>query len=466
MSNKLNYEITGVIKTMAHDGSGLMPRPLGKPYLVYHTIPGEEVVALTQKRDKKGIKAELQKVIKPSPHRVEPVCPMVKLCGGCKWQHISYEHQLVIKKGLIEQAFATKQIELPTFSVVRGENKLFYRNRMDFMFGRNGELGLKEAGRWWSVIDLPKCFLMSEESNEILSRLRIWTRASGLPFWDNKKYTGFFRALIIREGKNTNERLVMLVTNKADDQKTKNLISSLPEVLGDLATSIVWGINDQTTDLSIANEIIPIKGNPWLEEIINGIRYKISPCSFFQTNSDMAAQLQNTVLEFVKPAGKNIADLYCGAGFFSLALVKAGAKNVIGVEADEAGIQAAKQNAELNNVGVLESWSGGLPVRSPAKAGVVEFVTAKIEDYFKDKKLAAGFDMIILDPPRAGLHPKVIETLLEVLPPEIVYVSCNFNRLAEELPKFLEHYKIADFRALDLFPQTPHVEAVIKLIKK
>lgn len=455
MPTKINQTVSGIITSLTEGGGGVIERPKSKPYLVYHTIPGEEVVALTKRRDKKGFRAELQEVLKPSEHRNLPLCPHAKTCGGCKWQHVAYQHQLAIKKDWIKQAFAEKKISLPEFSITSGGKIFFYRNRMDFMFGWRGELGLKEAGRWWSTIDLKKCFLMSEESNEILKRVRAWTRASGLPFWDNKKYTGLWRALIVREGKNTGERLVILVTNKVTDKKTKDFISSLPEALGSLATSVIWGINEKITDLSLADEIIALKGNLWLEETINNLRYKISPCSFFQTNSEMAAKLQETVLEFAAPKEKNIADLYCGAGFFSLALVRAGAKKVVGVEADTAGIETAEENKKMNNNGMTKHQNDE----------ALKFQAAKIEDYFKNKNLATGFGVVVLDPPRAGLHPRVIETLLEVLPPEIVYVSCNFRRLVEELPKFLEHYEITAFRALDLFPQTPHVEAVVKIEK-
>jgi len=456
MANKLNQQITGTIEKLNREGGGVIPRPIGKPYIVYHTLPDEEVLALTHKKDKTGIFAELKEVIKASPFRTEPKCPYVQRCGGCIWQHINYKHQLELKKELIQKTFSEKQIDLPEFSIIDGENKFFYRNRMDFMFGKNGELGLKEAGKWWSIIDLQKCFLMSEESNEILSLVREWTRTSNLPFWDNKKHEGFFRALVIREGKNTGERLIMLVTNKPKNDEEKKSVHSITQPLHHFATSIVWGINERLTDLSLADEIIPLKGEPYLHEEINGIKYRISPNSFFQTNSEMAAKLQDTVLEFASPIKeKNIADLYCGAGFFTLALARAEAARVIGIEADEAGIVAAKVNTELNSEEVVK-W----------RSGEVSFLAVKIEDYFKDQSLAEGFDTIILDPPRAGLHPKVIETLLKVLPKKIVYVSCNFSRLTEELPSFLEHYQISDFRALDLFPQTPHVEVVVILAKK
>ena len=445
MANKLQKIIEGSINSLTSGGGGIINRLIGKPLLVYHTIPNEVVKVLTKSRKKEGILAELQEVIEASPFRVVPQCPLAGQCGGCKWQHIDYLQQLTIKKELIQKTFAAKQISLPDFTIVCGEKELFYRNRMDFMFCRNGELGLKEAGRWWAVVDLPECFLMSKEANEILSRLRVWTKNSGLPFWDNKKHEGFWRAAVIREGKNTGERLVAIITNR--NPEAEKLIKELSDVIGDLTTSIVWGINERITDLSDADEIISIKVNPWLIEEINGLKYQIAPCSFFQTNSDMAKKLQDTVLELVEPKNKTVADFYCGAGFFSLALVKTGAKKVVGVEADMAGIAAAKNNARINNL----------------KA---DFFAAKIEDYFKDETIAQNFNTIILDPPRAGLHPKVIEILLKTLPSTIVYVSCNFSRLAEELSKFLEFYSIANFRALDLFPQTPHVEVVIKLVKK
>lgn len=446
MAVKLNQIFTGNVNHLSSDGYGVIDLPTGKSILVQNTIPGEEVVVLTKNKTKNGVKAEVIENKKPSPHRVLPLCPYFGLCGGCRWQHIVYEQQLVFKKELIEKTFSKQKISLPEIKIIPCPQPYFYRNRMDFMFGQNGELGLKEANRWWSVIDLSECFLMSEETNEILSRLRVWTKMTGLPFWDNKKQTGFFRALIIREGKNTGERLIMLVTNKTGEEKIKKTIFSLSETVGDLATSIIWGTSERITDLSLADETFVIKGQPYLEEIINGLRYRIAPCSFFQTNSIMAAELQKTVMEFVAPEKtEKIMDLYCGAGFFSLALAKAGAE-VIGIEADTKAIDAAKINANLNNLSV-------------------NFIAAKIEDYFKDHD-STNWTKIILDPPRAGLHPRVIETLIKNKPQKIIYVSCSYQHLVKELPIFLKDYEIKQATALDLFPQTPHVELILKLVKK
>ncbi len=312
---------------------------------------------------------------------------------------------------------------------------------MDYVFDTDGRLGLKEPGRWWSVIDLSTCLLLSKKTAEILQRIRNWTRGTGLPFWNNKTYEGFFRYLVIREGKNTGQRLVLVTTSTPPDSvSTQKIMEELPTVLGDLATSVLWGVNPHITDLSIPETISPLAGKPYLEEEINGLRYRIAPGSFFQTNTRMAARLQQTVKEFCQPLEeKSIVDLYCGAGFLTCSL--SGARRLVGVEIDPLAIEAAKENANLNGI-------------------TAEFHAEKSEAY---DWTSACPQTVILDPPRSGLHPDVIKTLRRVVPASIVYVSCNYQRCAQELPLLLDRYRLTKAHALDLFPHTPHVELVLLL---
>ncbi len=376
-------------------------------------------------------------------HKIQPRCPYADTCGGCSWQHIASDFQPKIKREAVQDAFDSANIEARVSAVEPCPLPFYYRNRMDYVFGKNGELGLKASGHWWETLDLNTCFLLSKEAPEILELVRVWTRASGLPFWNVKTHQGFFRYLVMREGKNTHERLIMLVVSNqhelSDEQRT-----ALSIVLKPFATSLLIGVNETITDLSIPQRTEMLYGEPFLHELVNGFRYRIEPASFFQTNTVMAEKLQDTVCALAGDLkNKIVLDLYCGAGFFSLALARH-AKKVIGIELDQKAIEAARVNAQLNSI--LNA----------------EFFASKVEsfDFAREQP-----HVVILDPPRAGLHPSVIETLLKALPDRIVYVSCKYSKLVEELPKFLNAYKLEEVRALDLFPQTPHVEVVVSLKK-
>lgn len=378
----------------------------------------------------------------PPEHRIQPLCPYAGVCGGCAWQQIDMETQREEKRRMVQEAFDAAKIEAKIPPVLGNDQHFHYRNRMDYCFGRDGQLGLKTSGRWWETLDLQTCFLLSPETPEILQRVREWTKSTGLTFWDVRTHEGFFRYLVIREGKHTNERLIMLIVSD-QAELTAEQKKQFVELLDDKATSILIGVNDRITDLSIPSRTETLKGDPWLHEVVNGIRYRIQPASFFQTNTTMAAVLQNTVIDFCGQIDKKfVMDLYCGAGFFTLALAKAGAKT-IGVEIDAAAIDAAHLNAGLNTL-------------------TAEFVASKAEEY--DWK-AKQPDVVIIDPPRAGLHPSVLATLTRALPERIIYVSCKYQRLLQELPELLLNYRLAEVRVLDLFPQTPHVEVVCQLIR-
>ncbi len=451
---KLLQQISGTIETLASEGSGVISRPEGKPYLVYNTIPGETVNATVVKRTGDGHRARLDDVVESSSDRVMPHCPYAGTCGGCKWQHIDYTRQLGEKLKRLQSVFTVAGVPCPTESVVPCPDQYFYRNRMDFVFGRDGELGLKLPDRWWATLDLKTCFLLSEESVGIVNDVRAWAKSTGLPFWNNKTHEGFFRYLVIREGKNTGERMVTLVTSSHPTGLLASGPQSLTNLIGTRATSIVHGINNRITDLSVSDEIIPLKGEPWIHEIVNGVTYKITPNAFFQTNTVMATQLQNTALrhcEEVEGRRSNLSvlDLYCGSGFFSLALAKQNpTMRVMGIEENAEAIACAKENAFTNQINA-------------------EYFVSKAESF---DWTSYAPDIVILDPPRGGMHPDVIETLLRVKPKTIIYVSCKYERFLQEFTGTPTHpiglstaYDLRQATALDLFPHTPHIELVIRL---
>ncbi len=455
---KFGHKIKGVVTHYDAKGRGSLTIQNNDHSESTVTIPfsavGDELTATFIRRDRGTKLAKVAEIHTPSPDRVTAPCPHAGTCGGCLWQHLRYTAQLTLKQQRINQAFETAEHAERITEVLPcppaspdDEMRAYYRNRMDYAIGWNGEIGLKEHEAWNRYVDIKTCFLLNAETGDILERVRVWMKAHDLLPWDAKFYTGDIRYVIIREGKRTNERLVIIVVHDAKritDEHRKTLL----ETLSPLTTSLLIGEQPKQTDLSYAETFETLKGSPWLEEIVNDVRYRIHPNSFFQTNTVMAEQLQNVVLKLVganlKPAPTQILDLYCGLGFFGLALAKQRPEiSIAGFEIDAEAIELAKHNAATNGV-----------------AERCQFTSGPAED-LSWKDLPA--DLIILDPPRAGLHPKVIKTLLEKKAPTLIYVSCNYHRLVEELKQFKTLYTITELKALDLFPHTPHVEVVVRM---
>lgn len=408
------------------------------------TAVGDEVEVRFIRRESGMWIGELTQVLRASADRVDALCPHAGVCGGCLWQHLDYAAQLRLKQDRIAKTFETAGIYLPAFTVHPSEKIFYYRNRMDYVFGWRGELGMKEYGSWNRYVDTSDCHLLDEETPKVLAFFRAFEKASELKAWDPKHETGELRYVVIRRGCFTNERMIMLLVKDA----TRITIAMREEIvrgLREYATSIILGENPEITDVSYAKTWTVLHGNETLQEEINGILYRIHLNSFFQTNSFMAGVLQNTVLDLLGTCkDKTILDLYCGLGFFGIACAKRGA-TVFGHELDAPAIALAKENAELNSVSERTTFS----------AGTVETYTWETDTP----------DLVIIDPPRAGLHPKALQTLMEKAPPVIIYVSCNYHRLVEELKTFTTVYRIEAMRALDLFPHTPHVELVVKLVR-
>lgn len=443
---KFGHKITGTIKTYDDKGRGSFEIENFDKTISTIAIPfgavGDEVDAVFVKRDHKVKVSRITEIKKPGPDRVSTPCPHAGTCGGCLWQHLNDEAQLKLKLGMINGAFERAGHEERVEAVVPCEQRFHFRNRMDYAVGWNSEIGLKEYGSWNRYIDLTTCMLLDGDVGKILQAVRDWMKEADIQPWDAKFYTGDVRYVVVREGKNTNERMIIVVVHNATRGTEHH--ASLKERLDAHCTTLLIGEQSLTTDISLAQKFETLKGDPWLEEIVNGIRYRIHPNSFFQTNSRMAAKLQETVARFLPPTTGHLLDLYCGLGFFGIYLAKLHPEVMVsGFEIDAEAIELAKYNASVN----------GVSDRCAFTSGPAEDLSWKDIDA----------DTIILDPPRSGLHPKVIKTVLAKLPETIIYVSCNFHRLVEELKQFKQHYIVEELTALDLFPHTPHVEVVVKL---
>ncbi len=378
---------------------------------------------------------------------VKARCKYFGECGGCLMQNIDYKDQVELKRQLVNRAFEKQGIEarLEKGAITLSPQQWYYRNRMDYPVGENAEIGLKPFGKWRDVLDLKECFVLSKETPEILQLVRDWMKSYDLPGWNNVRYQGYVRYVVIREGKRTGERMVMVVT--AEDKMNAvppDAWTELARRLKSSCTTLYHGVNPLITDISIPEQLNLLFGPEFLTEKINGYTYKIFPSSFFQTNSEGAELLQQRVRAHVK--GARVLDLYCGLGFFTIDFAAQG-KKTFGVELDAAAIELARENAKLNNV----------------EAG---FAAASMEEWIRGEGPAIikdfAADSIVVDPPRMGLHPRVVDWLKDQKVPELIYVSCNYEQLAREMLELQKVYKLVALEAVDMFPHTPHIETIAR----
>lgn len=374
-----------------------------------------------------------------------PLCPNPDRCGSCGWSHIPYPKQLQQKLSDINGSFKLKKLEHQVFDIIPSPKTSHYRNRMDFVIDWEGNVGLREKGKWWRVIDNHPCFLADERIDLMFPIVRNWAKTCGLPFFDRKAHTGLLRYAVLR-CTTLNETMITVVTSAPSSPEEEATTLAALKALADSAqpTTLIWSINHTITDVSFGDELRVVAGAGTIVESIGGYRYKISPNAFFQTNPYAAALLLDTVREFAGDMrDKTLLDLYCGTGFFGIALSQ-DAKRTVGVELVPEAIKDARLNAELNH----------------AK---VEFYDAKTEDY---DWMSIGADVVILDPPRSGMHDKALRDVIAARPERIVYVSCNYKNFARELVELSKHYEVEAMRAIDMFPHTPHVELVTALTRK
>lgn len=441
--------LQGTISRMDDKGRGVFDYTIqdgtSRSVVVPFTTIGDTVEARFAKRDSGSWSARLERIIEASADRIVAPCPHAGKCGGCLWQHMEYGAQLKLKASMINKALELANHPERIDQVQPSEDTFYYRNRMDYAFGWKGELGLKEHGAWNRYLDLKECLLLDRETPGILELFQTFREKFDLKPWDAKTHEGLLRYVVIRLGKETGERMIILVVKDAA-QITPAMRQFLIQGLAERCTSLLLAEQPTISDLSYGQTFETLHGNALLNEEVNGIRYTIHPNSFFQTNTRMAAQLQSTVLDWVQPtADKTILDLYCGLGFFGIACATRGA-TVFGHELDAEAIKLAKENAIQNGVGEKCTFTSG-----PA------------EDC---SWIDIPCDTLILDPPRAGLHPKTLEAVMKKLPQTIVYVSCNYHRLMQDMAVLKTAYDIDQIKALDLFPQTPHVETVIRCVRR
>ncbi|MDU6099089.1 23S rRNA (uracil(1939)-C(5))-methyltransferase RlmD [Peptoniphilus harei] len=397
-------------------------------------------------RGKKSKKAKLLSIIERSDIEIESQCPHFEKCGGCTYQTLTYEEELKYKKELIKNLFKENGIERE-MEIIPSPVHKDYRNKMEYTFGdeyKGGplSLGLHVKNRFHEIINTTDCNIVDEDFNTIRAEVRNYFEDLGEVQYNRKRHEGFLRHLLIRKATKTGEIMVLLSTSSQSKLDEEAFIKFLLDLdLEGQIVSIYHVINDALSDAIVPEEMKLIYGKDHIEEEVLGLRFKISPFSFFQTNTKSAEVLYKMAREKIDAKDKLVFDLYSGTGTITQVLAES-AKKVIGVEIVEEAVEAARENAKLNGI------------------DNVEFIASDVLKVLDD--LDKNPDLIVLDPPREGINPRAIEKIIDFDPEKFLYISCNPVTLVRDIGVFKERgYKIEELEIVDQFPKTSHVEAAI-----
>ncbi|WP_339917499.1 23S rRNA (uracil(1939)-C(5))-methyltransferase RlmD [Yeosuana marina] len=448
-------------------GKTIAKAPDGKVILLPNAVPGDVVDIQTFKKRKAYYEGKAVKFHKLSNKRTQPACEHFGVCGGCKWQDMGYEHQLFYKqKEVVNNLVRIGHIELPEVTPILGcEKQYFYRNKMEFSFsdvrwltleeiqsdedlGDKNALGFHIPGMWDKILDLNTCHLQEDPSNAIRNAVKQFSIENNFEFFNTRNQTGLLRTMMIRTA-STGDIMVMIQFFKDDKPKRELLLDYIAETFPQV-TSLQYVINGKANDTIYDQEVICYKGNDHIFEEMEGLKFKINAKSFYQTNSAQAYELYKITRDFAGLSGSELVyDLYTGTGTIAQFIAKQ-ANKVIGVEAVPDAIIAAKENAQLNNI------------------TNVDFFVGDMKQVFNAHFIATHGqpDVIITDPPRDGMHKDVVQQILNISPEKIVYVSCNSATQARDLALMDSDYKVTKVQAVDMFPQTFHVENVVLLEKR
>lgn len=442
--------VTIEIEDMGVDGEGIGHAD-GCTFFVKDALIGDVITAKVMKMKKNYGYARLMEILTPSPDRVEPRCAYHKQCGGCQIQSLSYEKQLEYKKKKVLNNL--QRIgglnHLPEFDLIGMEEPYGYRNKAQFPFGtdKNGEIVTGfYAGRTHSIISNTKCYLGIEENEQILEVILAHLKRYHIPPYEEQTGKGLLRHVLIRKGFTTGELMVCLVLNGTHMPKMQELAERLAKIPG--MTSITINVNTKQTNVIMGQEMRSVWGQDYITDYIGNVKYQISPLSFFQVNPVQTRKLYERALEYADvESGETVWDLYCGIGTISLFLAQK-AKQVYGVEIVPQAIEDARRNAALNGFTNAEFYVGKAEEVLPKK--------------YREEGVRA--DVIVVDPPRKGCEETLLQTIVQMRPKRVVYVSCDSATLARDL-KYLtgEGYEVVKGTVVDQFPHTVHVETVCLL---
>jgi 23S rRNA (uracil1939-C5)-methyltransferase len=447
-----DQELELEIESLAFGGNGVA-RTDGFVVFVRRGLPGDRVRARVTKVKRNHAEALATEILSPGPQRVEAPCRHYPACGGCRFQDLAYEAQLDQKQAQVADALRRLAgiAEPPLERILACEPDIFhYRNKQEYSFTRTPAgpaLGFHKAGRWDEVLEIEQCWLTTDVGNGIRNAVRDWAREEGLEAYDQADGTGYLRHLVVREGRNTGQALVQLVTAPGEKFERGYLIETLrrfPEV-----RSIHWAVND--TPAEVTN--LPTQllwGEEAIEEEIGGLRFRVRPNAFLQTNTAMAEKLYALAADAAGLTGnETVYDLYCGIGTIGLSLASR-ALTVWGIDVSEESIACALENAELNQI-----------TNAAFFAGNVGQVLHDLLERSGDPQV------VVVDPPRAGLAGKALRRVGELAAPRLVYISCNPTTLASDVKTLQQDYgyRLEHTTPVDMFPHTPHVESVSLLMR-
>jgi 23S rRNA (uracil1939-C5)-methyltransferase len=446
-----NDELELTVESLAYGGNGVA-RLNGFVVFVRRGLPGDTVRARVTKVKRGWAEATATEVLAPSPHRVEAPCQHFPACGGCRFQDLAYESQAAAKEAQVRDALVRigRVIDPPVEPLVRAGSQFHYRNKLEYSFTdspRGPALGFHRAGRWDEVLEVERCWLTGELGNGIRETVRDWAQEEGLPAFDQEAQRGYLRHLVVREGRNTGQALVLLVTAPGDLQGADRLVAALQAFPA--VRSIQWAVNDSPAEVTNLPANL-LWGEEAIEEELLGLRFRVRANAFLQTNTEMAERLYEVAIDYAGLTGsETVYDLYCGIGTIGLSMAKR-ALTVWGVEVSEESVACAIENAGLNGLTNAAFFAG------------------EVGSSLEELSARAGLpDVAVVDPPRAGLSGKALRHLARLEAPRLVYVSCNPTTLAGNVKELVSEwgYRLERVRPVDLFPHTPHVESVALLTR-
>ena len=455
---KKGSEIIVSVESLAFGGKGLA-RYNNIVVFVNNGIPGQKLKVLIIKKSKKYFEAKILEIISESIHYKEPICEHFKYCGGCSFQNLDYEIQIQQKMQQIKDIFNRigHQKDYVIDPIQSCENIYEYRNKMEFTFSNRRwilkdeplnvtsdfALGLHIPGRYDKILNINKCHIQRDQANKILNIVQEYS-IDMMPY-DIIAHTGFLRNLMIRHTENTNEIMVNIVTAFEDIKALKPIVDKIVKEIKNIK-SVVNNVTSRKAGVSIGEYEINLYGENFIQEIINGLTFNISANSFFQTNTKQTEKLYSTIINESNLTKEDIVyDLYCGTGTIGISMAKY-VKFVYGFEIIESAVNDAKMNAKINNIANIKFLKGDLQ---------------KIFRVNLDAKKIEKPDILIIDPPRAGMHKKTILDVVKKNPKKIIYISCNPSTQARDIKEFSEYkYKLKKTLPLDMFPHTPHVENI------
>lgn len=433
-------------------------------------VPGDVVDLKIRKKKHSYCEAEVARFVKYSETRAEPVCQHFGVCGGCKWQNLPYEEQLRAKQQQVfDQLSRISHVQLPEFNPIMGSQlTLHYRNKLEFgcsnkrwltreqvasgeTFDTMNAIGFHITGAFDKILPIEKCWLMDDLQNRIRNEIRDYALANGITFFDLRQQVGLLRDVMVRNS-DTGEWMVLVqfhFESEGDQQTAEALLSHLGEQFPQI-TSLLWVDNQKCNDTFGDLPVQVFKGNDHIFEVMEDLKFKVGPKSFYQTNTLQAYHLYDVARQFANLNGNEIVyDLYTGTGTIANFVARK-AKKVVGVEYVPEAIEDAKVNSELNGIDNTTFYAGDM------------------KDILNDEFIAENGqpDVIITDPPRAGMHADVIETIVRANPKRIVYVSCNPATQARDLIALDNNYEVKAVQPVDMFPHTPHVENVVLLERR